>query len=59
LRLLGEEKADNAIGDDVRFMMLIEQQWWDEGGSGVQGMQEVRSSRTILTILETREVLKP
>jgi hypothetical protein len=59
LRLLGEEKADNAIGDDVRFMMLIEQQWWDEGGSGVQGVQEVRSSRTILTILETREVLKP
>lgn len=26
---------------------------------GQAGVQEVRSSRTILTILETREVLKP
>ena len=59
LRLLGEERADNAIGDDVRFMMLIEQQWWDEGGSGVLGVHEGRSSRTILPILETREILKP
>jgi hypothetical protein len=37
LRLLGEERADNARGEDVRFMVLIEQQWWDEGGSGVAG----------------------
>lgn len=34
LRLLGEERADNAKGENVRFMMLTEQ-WWDEGGSGV------------------------
>jgi hypothetical protein len=35
LRLLGEERADNARGEDVRFMVVIEQQWWDEGGGGV------------------------
>lgn len=36
LRLLGEVRAEIARGQDVRFMVLIEQseQWWDVGGSG-------------------------
>jgi hypothetical protein len=37
LRLLGEVRAEMARGEDVRFMVLIEQQWREEGGGGVGG----------------------
>jgi hypothetical protein len=33
LRLLGEERDDNARGGDVRFI-VIEQQLYNDGGSG-------------------------
>ncbi len=57
-RLLGGESADNARGMDVRFT-IIEQELNEERDGGVSECAGVSSSRTILTILETREVLKP